>query len=75
MRLAGVAVYLLAGSGVGRLPGSGGAGRHAIMSYALVPALPQTPGPPGAEPWPQGAGQRGLALRGPLSRAGVQASV
>jgi hypothetical protein len=50
VRLAGVDAYLLAGNGVGRLPGSGGAGRHAIMSYALEPAPPQTPGPPGAKP-------------------------
>jgi len=42
--------FLLAGSGVGRLQGSGGAGRHAIMSHALVPAPPQTPGPQAAGP-------------------------
>jgi hypothetical protein len=50
MMLAGVAGFLLAGSGVGRLPGSGGPGHRAIVSYALVPALSQTPRPQGAEP-------------------------
>jgi hypothetical protein len=50
MMLAGVAGFLLAGSGVGRLPGSGAPGRRAIVSYALVPALSQTPRPQGAEP-------------------------
>jgi hypothetical protein len=70
-----VGAFLLAGSGVGRLPGSGGPGRRAIVSYALVPALSQTPRPQGAEPWPQGAGRRGLTLRRPLPRAAVQACV
>jgi hypothetical protein len=69
-----VAALLLAGSGVGRLRGSGEPGRHAIVSYALVPALSQTPRPRGAGPRLQGAGRRGLTPRGSLSRAGVQAS-
>jgi hypothetical protein len=74
IRLAGVAAFLLAGSRVGCLPGSGGPGRRAIVRYALVPALPQTPRPQGAQPRPGGAGRRGRTLRGPLSRAGVPAS-
>jgi hypothetical protein len=75
MRLAGVGAFLLAGSGVGRRPGSGGPGRRAIVSYAFVPALSQTPRPQRAEPCPRGAGRRGRTLRAPLPRAGVQASV
>jgi hypothetical protein len=62
-----MAAFLLAGSGVGRLRGSREPGRRAIVWHALVPATAQPP-------TPQGAGRRGLYLRGSPSPAGVQAS-